>query len=447
MILLKFNLDDYKKEIRDRFAPPNLLCPYLKIDPLLYNKYAKQKRRGNDIGRAFTELKKRTGDAYFYETYPIQSQTLDYSARSFPAYRFILPEVMTEDWLGIVDWGKFQRDHVLHQPLAGYIILKLLDENPINVEERVMVNGNTLLKECVNKILSWQETAYIKDFLLNLGMREDDPLLDFNSVVAQNVWKALFIETAYLAAVFHDLGYPWQYLQGVRDNLDGINAPEIEQNQDIEQVIEKFGQRLFFQALNGYKTPDKASPSTWRDKIINLTSQAMSSTHGLSGALGFLHLNDSIRKYPSYNESPMHLLCVEWAATAIMMHDMKKIYWGKAKETEIPENPFLRLSFDTDPLSAIVTLADVLQEFERPTVDFNEYLDGALFKYNAACSETRVQIDNDGTMKINYKMKNNQMRALKRNSILDDTYKYFDTQYGYINMSSLGINKVQMIAT
>ena len=51
---------------------------------------------------------------------------------------------------------------------------------------------------------------------------------------------------------------------------------------------------------------------------------------------------------------------------AVMMHDMKKVYWGNNGMATLPENKHLRLRFDVDPLSCVITLADVLQDFERP---------------------------------------------------------------------------------
>src|SRR5690606_19673947 len=102
-----------------------------------------------------------------------------------------------------------------------------------------------------------------------------------------------------------------------------------------------FGHRLLFRVLQGYQTQNAACPSTWNEEITRLTDKALTLTHGLPGALGFLHLNDCVRQYPSQRESPLHLLCTEWVAAAIMMHDMSKIYWGRGRAAlATPENPF-----------------------------------------------------------------------------------------------------------
>jgi hypothetical protein len=161
-------------------------------------------------------------------------------------------------------------------------------------------------------------------------------------------------------------------------------------------------------------------------------------------------LNDCIRRYPDRPESPLRLLCIEWAAAAIMMHDMAKIYWGKGKsDSETPEYPFLRLCFKKDPLSAIVTLADFIQDFERPSAVFGvcERSRGkeVTLKFEPSCSSTELQFA-DSNLTIQYNMKNEESRAIKRISILKEEDQYFNAQYGYLDMSSLGIDKVQLMA-
>lgn len=445
MSTVRFSLSDYQSGISaGMYAPPEALCPpYYEVDPVLYRKLGTAGRRGDDLRRAMEELRKRTGPEYFDNAYPLQARTLDYSARSFPAYRFILPEVMTEDWLAIVDWGKFHRDHVLHQPLCGYIVLKLLGP-----DGPVLPCGKTLLDVCVDRILSSDGTAYVREFLSKSGF-QDSRILGAQNPTALGVWRAFFREAAYVAAVFHDLGYPWHYAERMHANLDGMNAPAIKQNRSASQVLELFGHRLVFHALQGYQTQDSPCPSTWRERVTRIVDRALAKTHGLPGALGFLHLNDCVRRYPHPAQLPLKLLCVEWAAVAIMMHDMVDIYWGdKANDTGVPENPFLRLSFDKDPLSAIVTLADVIQEFSRPAVTYAA-VDGqreeVILKYKSnGCLSTAFELDSSGELTLRYEIRNSEMRALKRSRLADERRKYFCDNYGYLNMSELGISSVRM---
>lgn len=442
-----FSYYDYQTGLKSgKYSAPRSLCPYYEVDPVKFRQQGTTRKRRNDLNRAMTEVKKRTGQQYFSKTYPLQARTLDYSATAFPAYRFILPEVMTEDWLAIVDWGKFQRDHVLHQPLCGYIVLKLFRDT----SRFRLPNGKKLLDECVDQILKWEGTAFIKDFLLDCGLGENDELFKTRNRKTELRWRIFFREAAYVAAIFHDLGYPWQFAERLQKNLDGLNAPTVRKNRSAEQIIELFGQRLMFRALNGYQNPNVACPSTWNDKIAEITDIALSTTHGLPGALGFLHLNDCVRRYPSPSESALKLLCIEWAATAIMMHDMCKIYWGKGTPgSDKPENPFLRLSFDTDPLSALITFVDMLQDFERPMSIFkpqrSKKSSSVSLTYGVSCNKTNLELQGR-TLDIKYEMKNRDSQAIKRKSIAKEHTEYFDYQHGYLNMNSLGIEKVRMFA-
>jgi hypothetical protein len=442
-----FSLSNYRTGlVQGLYNPPEALCPYYQVDQVLYRNLESTTHRRGKLQLALEELHKRMGPTYFLATYPFQMSTLTYSTRTFPAYRFILPEVMTEDWLAIVDWGRFQRDHVLHQPLCGYVLLKLLDGDEINGPIKI-TDGQTILDKCVENILSWKETAYLKDFLINCGLDEKNELFDNNSPIARNVWRSIFRETAYVASIFHDLGYPWQYAESMQGNLEGINTPFVGKNRSSEQIVKLFGHRLLFYAINGYQKPDISCPSTWNERIIRLTDDALSKTHGLPGALGFLHLNDCIRRYPNSNRSPFHLLCLEWAAIAIMMHDMKNMYWGKDSSGSMtPQNPFLRLSFERDPLSSIVTLVDVIQEFERPSVTYGFHNSSVTLAYDKACSHTEILTDGLGTLTLRYKMVNTEMLANKLRYLPNEKREYFDNQYGYLDMKSIGINSVRLEA-
>jgi hypothetical protein len=450
MSTVRFSLLDYQDGLaRGFYVPPAALCPYYEVDPVRYRLNGTTDLRRGNLRRALGELRQRTERSYFSKTYPLQARTLIYSARAFPAYRFILPEVMTEDWLAVVDWGKFQRDHVLHQPLCGYVVLKLLNGNGTEGPFR-LPNGTTLLEACVESILRWNETAYIRDFLIHCGMNADNPILKSDSPIAREVWRVFFLEAAYVAAVFHDIGYPWQYAERIQCNLDGMNAPAIRHNRSAAQIVDVFGHRLLFRVLQGYRVPDAACPSSWHEKISQLTDAALTLTHGLPGALGFLHLNDCVRRYPTGRESPLHLLCIEWAAAAIMMHDMSKIYWGAARShSGVPENPFLRLDFGRDPLAALVTLVDLLQDFERPAATFGrcgcQERQPVTLMYDTGCSETEMTLDAD-VLTVNYKMNDEQSRAAKRRSLDKERHECFDSQYGYLNVGSLGIREVRSLA-
>ena len=251
--------------------------------------------------------------------------------------------------------------------------------------------------------------------------------------------------------MFHDLGYPWQYAERVQGNLDGMNTPAVKQNRGAGEVVRLFGHRLLLDALQGYQAQNAARPSGWHDRVVRLTDAALKKTHGLPGALGFLHLNDCVRRFPSRRESPLHLLCVEWVAAAIMMHDMCKIYWGKpAAGSATPDNPFMRLSFNMDPVSAFVTLVDVIQDFERPAAEFGRAAgptwERVTVNYETACLATELE-SSGRSLTIRYMMDSPCSRAIKQRCLVKERREYFDPQYGYLDMGSLGFEKVELLAS
>ena len=129
------------------------------------------------------------------------------------------------------------------------------------------------------------------------------------------------------------------------------------------------------------------------------------------------------------------------------MHDMGGIYRGE-RTSGRPENEFLRLSFDKDPLSCIVTLADVLEEFERPSVSFSNcnlaQSHGVVFQYGASCTSTELSFNED-VMYITYRYSNDDERIKNMQFKHQENEEYFDPRYGYVDLSSIGINKVEMI--
>ncbi len=444
--VMDFSFSDYQRGLKGGYyEPPVNFSPYMPINIAEYKVLENEHQKKNhNVDDCFKELYKRVGWDYYWKVYPIQNRTLNYAQMSFPAYKFILPEVLADDWLAIVDWHKFQRDHALHQPLTAYIVLKILTGGR-NIRNALKINGEPLLDHCVNKILEWDGTAYILKCLQSTLVEDfgNANVLFEDNPIAREFWKILFVEAAYLAAVFHDMGYPWQYINSLNSKLEHAGYPVDSPTSDAEKIIKVFGERLLFCPLNGYRLLDRNTPSTWPNKLVGLAAKALRETHGLPGAIGFLYLNDVIKDFPTIKNFAIRQFCVEWAAMAIMMHDMTKIYWGDNLYAS-PENSHLRLNFDTDPLSCVITLADIIEDFERPSVNFSP--DGnttAKVKYDSHCKYTRLEWENDATLKLSYKVTGN-VRVKKESFVKEDNRKYFDMQYGYLDFSSCGVEKIYM---
>ncbi|MDP8268936.1 MAG: hypothetical protein P9L97_09435 [Candidatus Tenebribacter davisii] len=445
--LMKFSLKGFNdlNLSNPSFLPKNFF-PYIRLDKRSYSKLEKlHEKSGVNIKSAFNELKKRAGEKYFHKVYPSQSSALSFSQRSFPAYRFLLPEVLADDWLGIVDFHKkHSRDHALHQPLTAYIVYELLGGG--DTKESLKINDNNLLDLCIDQLFCSPKMEYIKEYLLNLGVVPDNVtgLHDKKNNYSREFWKNLFLETAVVAAIFHDIGYPWQYINQLNHSLSASDFSPSNLNSNSRFILNTFRDRLILYPFNGYKSLTKSTPGNWEEKLLELISSSITSTHGFPGALSFLYLNDIIREFPSKTELPFNQFCIEWAALGIMMHDMKSTY--NEDNGCHPENGQMRLEFDRDPLSCIITLADVLEEFERPNVDITPHKHSSNFRYNYSCISSELSLEKS-TLNINYKYEDGIGVANKMPFLKTDEKEYFDPDYGYLDFSSIGINKVKLHAT
>lgn len=316
------------------------------------------------------------------------------------------------------------------------------------------------------------------EFLLETGVRESDPWLSgFKSKrnklkkvklnedkVCRSLWKSLFSEAAYLAAIFHDMGYPWQYINALSNKLKYAGYHHDSPISDAEELVNTFGNRLLYCPLNGYRIKDRNAPVTWHNRLVEITDKALRKTHGFPGAIGFLYLNDVIRDYLGDLTHPIRHFCVEWTAMAIMMHDMLKIYWGDETSTP-PDNGHMRLRFEVDPLSCVIALADIFEDFSRPVVDFNNKVikncDKEIYKENknrddsvevsylSHCNSVSLELDwnePNRAMRIVYRFKDKGQLADKRFRLPKECRNYFDRQTGYIDLSAIGIHGVEMKA-
>ena len=186
--------------------------------------------------------------------------------------------------------------------------------------------------------------------------------------------------------------------------------------------------------------------STSNEKyVLEMIGAALRESHGLPGALGFMCLNDKTRvnhQIPSLLEASYRLI-LDWAALGIMMHDIEGLYWDDKRKIT-PKNPLLRLSFDVDPLSSLISMADILEEFQRPAAIFKSNLLNVskvdLF-YGFPCIETRIRI-RDGVLHIFYRYDSIITAAENRQRRIDEVNEYFDPSNGYVDLTPLGIKDV-----
>ena len=439
VVRMEFSYNNFLNVFSGRiFVYKQVFTPIRTINPFAMGRMAEESKKFG-TAKAFRALRKRMSQDYFYKMYPAQCASMSYSRSAFPPYRYILPDVLADDWLALVDYHKdFCRDHSIHQPLTAYIVHTLLGGgNELNA---LKVGGESILTKAVEVLWKGTKTAYLRDYLRQI-MPQSRLLQDDN--VARHLWKDLFYETAITASLFHDTGYPWQYVGRLRNSIgkNDFNLPVEDLNADY--IYNTFRSRLVMYPLHGYANPLYNCPAGWEIRIHGIIKEAVGKTHGFPGALGFLYLNDMVRKSPASRGEELAMFSIDWAALGIMMHDMVKIYQGDDKK--LPKNPFLRVDFERDPLSCIIAMADVFEDFYRPSASFE--LDksnnmSVRVKYDIASVKTELDVTND-EMQITYhfgsKAVANAQCQFKQKEIKD----YFDAETGYIDIGSLGLTKVK----
>lgn len=409
----------------------------------------KQAKQQQKVDRAIGELGKRTTLKYYRKVLAAQTNALKFAKEWFPSYKFIMPDALTDDWLSTMDWHKEHqtRDHSLHQTLTACIVSKLLGNgNPDN--GFMLQDGESLLLRCAKLMIEGKGMQYLRYYLSNLDTdyKKHQDAYDINWAIET------FYEAAMVAAQFHDMGYPWQFINTLGKELKTAHYDKVTKlliNDDA--AFNEIKDRLLIYPFYGYQENEVKNQNA--DKVAiakNLFREGLLNTHGLPGALGFLCLNDNARAYGSSDtiEEATSRLILDWAAVAIMMHDMSGMYWGKDNETDIPVKPNLRLNFEVDPLSCLISIADILEEFERPKAIFEKEAkeegkdeERVRLCYDFDCDKTVLKIE-DGVLSITYffnKIFDEKIWNEIKTRRAKEVWEYLNLQTGYIDMSSWGI--------
>lgn len=426
-----FSLKNYKDIVMQGKLLPTTLS-YGHVDEAKFDKFLK-KHSNNSVGESFKELRHRMSDEYFRNVLLAQSYSLDYASLHFPAYSMLISEDLNEDWLAIVDFHKkHSRDHSLHQPLTAYIAAALLGYGDSDESLGIPSSPGNLLDFCVDVIFTSKDASYIRENAVNYGlppnMFEDNP-------ASREFWKELFYNTVILSAYFHDIGYPWQYVDRIESNL-GRAVDVLNPIDDlITRILNGFDGRMIILPLNHYMSGKTQECLEERKELRCLVNEAMK-THGFPGAIAFLSLNDSIKKFATSDvKAKLKEFSIEWAAMGIFMHDMadvhKKLY------------PKLKLNILQDPLSTIVALSDYLEEFNRPKVSFCNKIDRSIISYCSDCSQVELESNvNCGTLSVKMTYEKDASKAVVACFKKDETEDYFNQGSGYLDLSPIGIRKV-----
>lgn len=428
----------------DKFRTAQIVYPdtyemQMSRNMIYYNELEKkQKERKLTVDDTYERLRERTSEVYFTDIHTAQAQPIDYADKVFPAYKFLIPEILIDDWLSLIDPHREERrDHSLHQPLTAYIISQLLGNGDIG--KGLKINNQSLLSICAENLLDKPKMEYLRQYLSDL----DSTALPSKTDIGRVLWASeVFYEATFVAALFHDIGYPWQYVNQVGSGIGIVDhGMRYEMEMTAKNIYGMIANRLLIYPFHGYSPSAVHSPmTTWKSDVMNEIHSAFVNTHGFPGALAFQYLNDKMRTANDASDCMVRFI-QDWAAVGIMMHDMLREFLGKKSGTPYPN---FRLSMDTDPLSCLVAMADVLEEFERPKATFKGYTNDARVTYESSCNITEIDIVGD-VLKVTYKFANKpSTKDIEgRNEEID---AYFNNADKFIDLSSIGINKVECIS-
>ena len=402
--------------------------------------------KGLKVDDILGRLEVRTTPTYFGKVQYAQRKAMKYAELVFPTYKFILPDALIDDWLSVVDMHREypSRDHSLHQTLAAYIVGKMLGfGNP--ADSMVLGNGKNLLETCAKQLYDEPEMEYMRNYI-----RQMDPDFDTKRAQYDMDWAIKTVyEAAVISALFHDMGYPWQYVLKLSLSIGTANYKEVMKIMtDSQAVLDVIGKRLLAYPLYGYDGSIVNNPTVVQKKFAeDILGIGLKKTHGTPGALGFMNLNDNIRKFGQtdpYFETSFRLI-LDWAAVGIMMHDMPKVYWGGNNVEQGPKQALLRVDFKKDPLSCLVSIADILEEFHRPSAGFGLVNKGkkdeaVTMTYDFSCKGSRIEIKN-GELVVTYLYATEKERHDCDDDRVKEVKEYLNLQNGFLDLSSWDITE------
>ena len=369
-------------------------------------------------------LEQRMGGEYFSKYDRARTLSLGYASTVFPAYSMLYLDIACEDWLSLVDFHKgFGRDHSVHQPLTAYIVSKLLGEG--KEDAGFEIGGETLMKKALDAI---NDTGcqYLRDRLAFYDPAS--PLLQGD----RDLLRLVFYQTAIITAMYHDLGYPWQFMEQMHSLLkdDILLCGRLPKgSQVVKDYIAAHHDELMFRPFYNYGK-NGLTTANINEEVFD---QYLHTSHGLPGALAYWAYNDKFFSTAGEQTAGLIKFCHEWSCLAILMHDMQKAY---AQGTG-----FARLDFKSDPLSFIIALADTLEDFNRPNASINADGTGMGCQITYSFPSLSVElIENGGVGELKFAVVAEE-RANQEKFKRNDQRNLFD-EGGYFDLASVGLSSM-----
>jgi len=232
---------------------------------------------------------------------------------------------------------KFYRDHFIHQVRDAYMMDRLLRDG--GFYERVY---NVLCQPNASKVSQY--------FCKMVARQKDEPLP--NAAMLQYdeefVPRNIIYMSAYMAGLFHDIGYPDTYLQSLRRRISAF-APSMNSGNPIQDTLPGDLFSLLQNSLLFRVVPFEEIQTRVYQSGID---------HGTLSAIAFLlhfYENGVIFRLPPYKAA-----AVELAALAIYNHTYVYAISNSGKTADD-----CRPRFSTNPISYLLRICDDLQEWDR----------------------------------------------------------------------------------
>ena len=458
------------------FTPPFLIKTN---GPKLWQLFT-QPNLASGIERTLTRLRSRLPEDVYQRTLASILLQYRYSLWVFPTFICHIQEFLNEEWLALVDFHKdFHRDHIYHQPQVAEIARTIMNDLTYLVDDEEVVpslfrdkkwrteleslnfgrDGKFSLVEiaAIHMACPSRDNEYLHSFCQGLRLPRPMFILDNNkSRMALLFWKKTIFDAVITAALFHDIGYPFQFLSNINGELNPLTMLDLRFAQATDAFFEDISRRrLFMWALAGYRDfQHYPTPHQHSDELQQLFHRSLHQTHGMPGALSFLYMNDELRRYKDIWEPPAGTLTMEMAVTGILMHDMQKQYASTERMSEPysrhyylnVRHPELRVRFRTDPVSYIVTLADLIEDYYR--VNIQPY-DGpppsaspdVRLRAEVRVKRTRVCFDDSSKqLIIKYFFNQEHVHAMnqQRTDFNNKIYtQFFERQQGYLKAEGM----------
>ena len=180
--------------------------------------------------------------------------------------------LLNEEWLALVHYHKaFHRDHIVHQAQEGIVVKKLLEQVSLSAVDHPLAkacrdaewSGVRSSEELVTVqqlaayvlALGDEGTTYLYSYARDLGVPEER--LIPCTPACYWFWYPIIYNAAVTAALYHDIGYPVQFLQTVSRKIDDSRFTAIVRGGDPGRVYELFDDPLCLMPFRGYRSSRK----------------------------------------------------------------------------------------------------------------------------------------------------------------------------------------------